>query len=80
MVAVFTFLGSWRELFGPLIYLTGEENRTLPLGLLYFTSPFGSSLPMLMAAIVISLIPPVVLYALGQKYIDKGMAVRGDGN
>ncbi|MBV1855196.1 carbohydrate ABC transporter permease [Catellatospora tritici] len=75
VVAVFTFLGSWRELFGPLIYLTGEENRTLPLGLLYFTSPFGSSLPMLMAAIVISLIPPVVLYALGQKYIDKGVAI-----
>ena len=30
---------------------------------------------MLMAAIVISLIPPVVLYALGQKYIDKGVAI-----
>lgn len=75
VVAVFTFLGSWRDLFGPLIYLTGDENRTLPLGLLYFTSPFGSSLPLLMAAIVISLIPPIVLYVMGQKYIDSGVAI-----
>jgi ABC-type glycerol-3-phosphate transport system permease component len=75
VVAIFTFLGSWRELFGPLIYLTGDENRTLPLGLLYFTSPFGSSLATLMAAIVISLIPPVILYVLGQRYIDKGVAI-----
>jgi len=75
VVAIFTFLGSWRELFGPLIYLTGDENRTLPLGLLYFTSPFGSSLATLMAAIVISLIPPIILYVLGQRYIDKGVAI-----
>jgi ABC-type glycerol-3-phosphate transport system permease component len=75
VVAIFTFLGSWRELFGPLIYLTGDENRTLPLGLLYFTSPFGSSLSTLMAAIVISLIPPIILYVLGQRYIDKGVAI-----
>jgi multiple sugar transport system permease protein len=75
VVAVFTFLGSWRELFGPLIYLTGDENRTLPLGMLYFTSPFGSSPALLMAAVVISLVPPVILYVLGQRYIDKGVAI-----
>lgn len=75
VVAVFTFLGSWRDLFGPLIYLTGDENRTLPLGLLYFTSPYASSLPLLMAAIVISLIPPIILYLIGQRHIDKGIAI-----
>jgi multiple sugar transport system permease protein len=75
VVAVFTFLASWRDLFGPLIYLSGDNNRTLPLGLLYFTSPFGSSPALLMAAIVISLIPPIALYAVGQRYMDKGVTI-----
>ncbi len=75
VVGIFTFLYSWRDLFGPLIYLSGEQNRTVPLGLLYFNSPFGSYFPLLMAAIVLSLIPPIALYAIGQRYLDSGVAI-----
>jgi multiple sugar transport system permease protein len=74
-VAVFEFLASWRDVWSPLIYLSSQEYRTLPLGLLYFIGPLVQDYPALMAAIVISLLLPVALYAVGQKYIDDGVAI-----
>ena len=75
VVAIFTFLASWRDAWGPLIYLSSDENRTIPLGLFFFSSPYGTLYPQLMAATVIALIVPVILYALGQRYIDSGVAI-----
>jgi ABC-type glycerol-3-phosphate transport system permease component len=76
VVAITTFLFSWRDLWGPLIYLSDEGTRTLPLGLLLFTVPGrGTLFPLLMAATVIALIPPIVLYLFGQRYFDRGIVV-----
>ncbi len=75
VVAVFAFLASWRDAWGPLIYLSSDENRTVPLGLLFFTNPFKSVDPQLMAATLIALVVPVILYAIGQRYIDSGVAI-----
>jgi ABC-type glycerol-3-phosphate transport system permease component len=76
VVAITSFLYSWRDLWGPLIYLSDESTRTLPLGLLLFSIPGrGTHFPYLMAAAVIALIPPVVLYVLGQRYFDRGIVV-----
>ncbi|GAC1361562.1 MAG: carbohydrate ABC transporter permease [Ktedonobacteraceae bacterium] len=75
VVAVFAFLTSWRDAWGPLIYLSSDENRTVPLGLLFFTNPFKNVDPQLMAATLIALVVPVILYAIGQRYIDSGVAI-----
>lgn len=75
VVAVFTFLHSWKDAWGPLIYLNTDDTRTLPLGLLYFTTPYGPAYPQLMAATVIALVIPVLLYVIGQRYIDSGVAI-----
>lgn len=76
VVAITTFLFSWRDLWNPLIYLSSESTRTVPLGLLLFFVPGrGTLFPLLMAAAVIALIPPVVLYLVGQRYFDRGIVV-----
>jgi len=76
VVSITTFLWSWRDLWGPLIYLSDESTRTVPLGLLLFNVPGrGTQFPLLMAATVIALIPPVVLYIAGQRYFDRGIVV-----
>ena len=75
VVAIFTFLSSWRDAWNPLIYLNSQDTRTIPLGLLYFTNGFTSVYPQMMAATVVALAVPVVLYALGQRYIDSGVAI-----
>lgn len=75
VVAIFTFIWSWQDAWSPLIYLNSDSTRTVPLGLLYFSNGFTSALPQQMAATVVALIVPVILYALGQRYIDRGVAI-----
>lgn len=75
VVAIFAFLNSWRDAWNPLIYLSSDSNRTVPLGLFFFTNPYKSVDPQLMAATLIALVVPVVLYAIGQRYIDSGVAI-----
>jgi ABC-type glycerol-3-phosphate transport system permease component len=76
VVSITTFLYSWRDLWNPLIYLSSESTRTVPLGLLLFFVPGrGTLFPLLMAAAVIALIPPIVLYVFGQRYFDRGIVV-----
>lgn len=75
VVAIFSFLGSWQDAWNPLIYLNNSNERTIPLGLLYFQNPLNPVDTQLMAATVIALVVPVILYALGQRYIDSGVAI-----
>ncbi|MFC0330268.1 carbohydrate ABC transporter permease [Paenibacillus sepulcri] len=78
-VAVFTFMGTWNDFMGPLIYLTDENKRTLALGLSYFQGSARSSpdLHLLMAATLYAITPCVVLYFLSQKVFVKGMVFTG---
>jgi len=73
VVALFTFLASWQDTLRPLIYLSSDANRTVPLGLLFFDNPVHSVDPQLMAATLVALAIPVILYTLGQRSIDSGV-------
>ncbi|MBV9229062.1 MAG: carbohydrate ABC transporter permease [Chloroflexi bacterium] len=76
VVAIFTFLYSWgSDAWNQLIYLSSDQTRTVPLGLLYFSNGFTTVFPQMMAGTVVALIVPVILYALGQRYIDSGVAI-----
>ncbi|HEY3992219.1 MAG TPA: carbohydrate ABC transporter permease [Ktedonobacteraceae bacterium] len=75
VVAIFTFLYSWQDAWNPLIYLNSDSTRTVPLGLLYFSNGYTTVYPQQMAATVVALIVPVILYVIGQRYIDSGVAI-----
>lgn len=75
VVAIFSFLGSWQDAWNPLIYLNNSSERTIPLGLLYFQNPLNPVDTQLMAATVIALVVPIIMYALGQRYIDSGVSI-----
>ncbi|MBP3962428.1 carbohydrate ABC transporter permease [Paenibacillus lignilyticus] len=78
-VGVFTFMGTWNDFMGPLIYLTDENKRTLALGLSYFQGSARSApdLHLLMAASLYAIAPCVILYFLCQKIFVKGMVFTG---
>ncbi|WP_313999359.1 carbohydrate ABC transporter permease [uncultured Paenibacillus sp.] len=78
-VAVFTFMWTWNDFMGPLIYLTSEEKRTIALGLSYFQGSARSSpeLHLLMAATIYSIIPCVLLFFVSQKVFVKGIVFTG---
>lgn len=78
VVALFTFLWSWNNFLGPLIYLQRPEQYTLALGLQAFQSQQGGTdWNLLMAASVLVMAPILVLFFLTQKTFIRGIATTG---
>jgi multiple sugar transport system permease protein len=78
VVALFTFMGTWNDFLGPLVYLQRPEQYTLALGLQAFqTQHGGTEWNLLMAASVLVLLPVIVLFFLAQKTFIQGIATTG---
>jgi len=79
-LAILTFLGNYGSFYWPLILVKSESLRTLPIGMMYFDGLYGKQTNLLMAASVMSLLPPVLLFLVGQRFLVKGIvmgAVKG---
>lgn len=78
VVALFTFMGSWNNFLGPLIYLQRPEQYTLALGLQAFQSQQGGTeWNLLMSASVLVMLPVLVLFFLTQRTFITGIATTG---
>lgn len=78
VVALFTFMGSWNDFLGPLVYLQRPEQYTLALGLQAFQSQHGGTeWNQLMAASLLIIAPIIILYFLAQKTFIQGIATTG---
>ena len=78
IVAIYTFLGTWNDFLGPLIYLNSPSNRTLALALNAFNGQYGTTdAHLLMAASVVCLLPCVLLFFACQKYFVESVATTG---
>src|SRR5215510_3691817 len=75
--AVFTFLASWNNLLGPLIYLDTEEKFTVALGLANLVTLADTPWNLTMAANLITILPTVILYFFVQKRLIGGIASVG---
>jgi multiple sugar transport system permease protein len=76
-VGLFTFIGSWNDFLGPLLYLNDERTYTLSLGLQMFVGQHGAEWAMLMAASTVMTLPIVILFFFTQKTFIQGIAVTG---
>lgn len=77
VVALFQFMAVWNDFLGPLIYVNRERHFTLALGLQMFIGYYSAQWELLMAAATVVLVPPVILFLLGQKYFIQGIAISG---
>jgi multiple sugar transport system permease protein len=74
---IFAFRYFWNDFFSPLIYITNQNLKTLPLGMSDFTKEFYSYKGPQMAASFISLIPVMIIFLAAQKYFVEGVAATG---
>ena len=74
-VTVFTFMGTWNDFNGPLIYLYDAKKYTLSLGLSFFKGLYTSQWNLLMAATVLVMLPILILFFLAQDYIINGISI-----
>ena len=71
---IFTFVGTWNDFLGPMIYLKTESKKTIQIGLRMFISQYSSEYGLIMAASVLSLIPVLAIFLSLQKYFVEGIA------
>lgn len=77
VVAIFTFLASWNDFMGPLLYLNDQNKFTLSLGLKMFLSMFRAEWNTLMAASTLAVLPLIILFFMAQRYFIEGLTMGG---
>ncbi|WP_183603238.1 carbohydrate ABC transporter permease [Paenibacillus phyllosphaerae] len=76
-VAIFTFIWSWDDFFGQVLYLSSIEKYTVGLGLRMFIDQFEIQWGQLLAMSLLSVLPSVIVFFLAQKHFVEGIATTG---
>ncbi|HUZ18723.1 MAG TPA: carbohydrate ABC transporter permease [Spirochaetia bacterium] len=74
--AVFRFQFAWNDFLGPLVYLNSTVRYTVSLGLAFLVgSPGSTATPwgLLLAASLVCMLPPVILFGFSQRYLLRGV-------
>ncbi len=73
-ISIFNFLSAWNNILFPLLFINDKKLKPISLGLLNFNGERGSDYGPLMAAIVITVALPLILYLLFQEKVEGGLA------
>lgn len=77
-LGIFTFLGSWNNFMGPLLYLRSWEKYTYPFAIVTLQGYMGTgNRAHVLAAVMIGVFPVLVFFLLAQRYVIQGIAVTG---
>lgn len=76
-LSIITFTNTWNDYMGPLLYLRSPELYTIQLGLKTFISQYDADYAMIMTGSVLSVLPILIVFLLGQKQFIEGIATSG---
>ena len=76
-LVIFTFVTTWNDFLGPMIYLTKTELKTVQIGLRMFISQYSAEYGLIMAASVVALIPVLIVFLSLQRFFVEGVASSG---
>ena len=76
-LCIFTFVNTWNDYMGPMIYLTTDLNKTIQVGLRRFIQAYSADYNLIMAASLCSLLPVTVVFLFLQRYFIEGIATTG---
>jgi multiple sugar transport system permease protein len=77
-VSIFTFVYSWNDFFGPLIYLAGHDDiQPLQVGLSHFNGIYHTKANLIQAGNIMTLLIPVLLFAIFQRAFTRGIVITG---
>ena len=76
-VCVFTFMNTWNDFIGPMIYLKDVNKYTVSLGLQQFISQYTTEWHYMMAAATVAIVPMIIMFFFAQRYFIEGMTFAG---
>ncbi len=76
-VFILNFIGNWNEFLLANFFISTDELRTLPVGMVGFRDTYNTNYAQMSAGIVYSVVPVMVIYAVLQKQIIEGLTAGG---
>ncbi|MFI3168373.1 MAG: carbohydrate ABC transporter permease [Faecalibacterium sp.] len=76
-LCIFSFVTTWNDFLGPMIYFNSNDLKTIQIGIRMFISLYSSEYNLIMAASVLSLIPVLTIFLAFQKFFVQGVATSG---
>ncbi|MCL4376790.1 MAG: carbohydrate ABC transporter permease [Actinobacteria bacterium] len=76
-VSVFTFLFSWNQLWWPLMIISKPEMRTLTLAMANLSVQIGKRFDMIVTSAALAVLPVMIVFAIAQKQVVKGVTLTG---
>lgn len=76
-LAILTFLGTYQSFYWPLIMLNQDQFYPMGVGLLALDSTYGRQTELIMAATVMNIVPMIIVFAIFQKHLVKGLQLGG---
>ncbi len=76
-LAIFAFMGSWKDFLWPLIVTNRIDMRTVEVGIANFNTMYTTDWPHQMAAAVVVMLPIVLVFFMAQKYFVRGITLTG---
>jgi multiple sugar transport system permease protein len=76
-VGIFHFLWAWNDFYEPLIFLHSRENWTVAVGLQTFNALYTVNTHLIMAASVVMILPPILLFFFAQRIFTQGVVMTG---
>lgn len=72
-IAILNVLWIWNDFLLPSLVLISPDERTLPLSTFYFFGTYSVDYGPLMAGLMLTILPVLVVYLFAQKYIIQGV-------
>jgi len=76
-LTIFTFVSTWNDFLGPMLYLTRQDLKTIQIGLRMFITQYSAEYALIMAGSVVVLIPVLIVFLALQKQFVQGVASTG---
>jgi len=79
-VGIFSFVYTWNDYFGPLIYLsTRPDLQPISVALAHFNGLYSSNPALIQAGTLMTLVLPVIMFIIFQRFFMRGIALTGTG-
>lgn len=72
-VMIINFIGSWNDFFFPLIFITDETKKTIPVGMLSLFGEHSADWGALFAGLTLSSLPMIILFFIASKQFMDGL-------
>ncbi len=79
VVGIWTFMGTWNNFMGPLIYISSPEKMPISYALQLFQSDHSAEPTLLMAFATMAMLPVLAVFFAAQKYFIEGVSLSGFG-